>query len=457
MAVAGAAVQDDARAGATQTNGRVPALPPGPRMPEPLLSLGWIYRPLPLLERWRARYGDTFTIRLAQETTWVMLSDPEDVKTVFKGDPRLLHAGEANHILRPVLGDHSVLLLDDEQHLAQRKLMLPAFHGERMQRHGAAMAEVAREEIARWPLGEPFALHPHMQAVTLEVIMRVVFGVHGAERLDPLREGLRRFLDQSSSPRLFAAFAILGPRRVRHAGFFRRILDPVDALLFDVIRRRREEGGLDERDDVLSMLVQARHEDGEPMSDQELRDELMTLLVAGHETTATALAWALERLVRHPEQMQRVRAAAESDDDDGYLEAVAQETLRRRPVLPLVARKLTAPMELGGRLLPAGVSVAPCIYLVHHRADVYPDPYAFRPERFLERPPGTYTWIPFGGGLRRCLGGSFAMLEMKTVLREIVRTVALAPAEPRSERMTRRAITWTPAQGARVVAGPVRG
>src|SRR3954449_13321626 len=295
-------------------------------MPGPLLTLGWITRPLPLLERFRAEFGDTFTFRLPHETTWVMLSDPEDVKTVFKGDPRLLHAGEANEVLRPVLGDHSVLLLDDDQHLAQRKLMLPPFHGERMQRHRETMARAAREEIARWPTGEAFALHPHMQAVTLEVIMRVVFGVQEGARLDSLRARLKTFLDTSTDVRLLLAFALLGPRRVRRAGFFRRVLDPVDDLLLEVIRQRRQEGGLDERDDVLSMLVQARHEDGEPMSDQELRDELMTLLVAGHETTATALAWALERLVRHPEQMQRLRSAAASDeDDDPYLDAVVQE------------------------------------------------------------------------------------------------------------------------------------
>src|SRR4051794_4752515 len=429
-------------------------LPPGPSLPAPLLTLGWIARPLPLLERWRAQFGDTLTLSLPHETTWVMLTDPEDVETVFKGDPRLLHAGEANLILRPVLGDHSVLLLDDDQHLAQRKLMLPPFHGERMQRHRETMARAAREEIARWPIGEPFALHPHMQAVTLEVIMRVVFGVHDAERLEPLRKGLREFLDESTNPRLFALFAILGPARARRARMLRRILDPVDRLLFEVIEQRRREGGLEERDDVLSMLVQARHEDGEPMSDQELRDELMTLLVAGHETTATALAWALERLVRHPGQMTRLRESARSHADDAYLDAGTEETLRRRPVIPLVLRKLTEPMELGGRLLPAGVSVAPCIYLMHHRADIYPEPYAFRPERFLEKPPGTYTWIPFGGGIRRCLGGSFALLEMKTVLREVMRTVDLAPAEPRSERIRRRAITWSPAHGARVVARP---
>jgi cytochrome P450 len=383
----------------------------------------------------------------------VILSDPEDIETVFKGDPRLMHAGEANQILRPILGDHSVLLLDEDRHLAQRKLMLPPFHGERMQRHREAMATAARQEIERWPASEPFALHPHMQAVTLEVIMRVVLGVRDAARLESLRNGLKGFLDHSVDARMFAGFAILGPKRMRRTKLFRRTIGPVDELLYEVIRERRAEGGLDKRDDVLSMLVQARHEDGEPMSDVELRDELMTLLVAGHETTATALAWALERIVRHPEQMERLRAAAHSDDDDPYLDAVAQETLRRRPVLPVVLRKLTEPMEIGGRVLPAGVSVAPCIYLVHHRADVYPDPYAFRPERFLEKPPGTYTWIPFGGGLRRCLGGSFALLEMKTVLREVMRARTLRPAEPGPERMRRRAVTWAPARGARVVAG----
>jgi cytochrome P450 len=230
------------------------------------------------------------------------------------------------------------------------------------------------------------------------------------------------------------------------------MLGPVDEELFDVIRRRRDEEGLEERDDVLSMLVGARHEDGSSMADQELRDELMTLLVAGHETTATGLAWALERLVRHPEPMERLRACVHREGDDAYAEAVVQETLRRRPVLPVVLRKLIEPMELGGRLLPAGVSVAPCIHLLHHRPDLYPDPYAFRPERFLDRSPGTYTWIPFGGGLRRCLGASFALLEMKTVLREVVRAVALRPAAPAFEPVARRAITWTPRRGARVIA-----
>ena len=422
------------------------SLPPGPGG-GPLVSTGWMFRPLPLLERWRAKYGNTFTVKIAQEPPWVVLGDPDDVKAVFTGDPAILHAGEGNQILLPILGHHSVLLLDDERHLRQRKLMLPPFHGERMQRHVETMAEAARDEIERWPVGEPFALHPHMQEVTLEVIMRVVFGERDAARSLPLREGIKRFLEFGTDWKVFVRMAVLGNDRLQKARFFRAAMDPVDAAINDIVRRRRGEPDLDQRDDILSMLVQSRHEDGSAMSDQELRDELMTLLVAGHETTATALAWALERLVRNPEMLERLRTG-----DEKYLDAVVTETLRRRPVLPLVLRKLTRPWELNGRLLPAGVAVSPNIHLVHHNPDVYPDPFAFRPERFLGVKPGTYEWIPFGGGTRRCIGASFALTEMKTVLREVVRTVDLRASEPAPERVTRRAITWTPSRGATVIA-----
>ncbi|MCW2990079.1 MAG: cytochrome [Solirubrobacterales bacterium] len=421
-------------------------LPPGPGG-SPLVNVGWMFRPLPLLERWRARYGSTFTLKLAQEPPWVVISDPEDVKAVFQGDPAILHAGEGNQILLPILGQHSVLLLDDDRHLRQRKLMLPPFHGERMQRHVETMAEAAREEIERWPVGEPFALHPHMQEVTLEVIMRVVFGERDAARSRPLREGIKRFLEFGADWKVFVRIAVLGNERLQKARFFRAAMDPVDEAMFDIIGRRRAEPDLDERDDILSMLVQSRYEDGTAMSDQELRDELMTLLVAGHETTATALAWALERLVRHPEMLERLRSG-----DEEYLDAVVTETLRRRPVIPLVLRKLTQDWELNGRLLPAGAAVSPSIHLLHHNPDVYADPFAFRPERFLGVKPGTYEWIPFGGGTRRCIGASFALTEMRTVLREVVRAVELRPAEPAPERVARRAITWTPSRGATVVA-----
>ena len=381
----------------------------------------------------------------------MFLSAPDAVKQVFTGDPRLLHAGEANIVLLPVLGSQSLLLLDEQEHMAQRKLMLPSFHGRRMRSYEQVMTDVAVREIERWPLGAPLAAWPTMQAITLEVILRTVFGVQEGERLRRLGDALRQVLAWGTRPQRLAMLAALGPRRIAELGVFRRVLDPADELIYQEIRRRRAAPDLEERDDVLSLLLQARHEDGRPMSDKELRDELMTLLVAGHETSATSLAWALEALVRHPAALARLRDEVDSGDD-AYLDAVIKETLRLRPVVALVLRRLTEPMEIGGRLLPAGATVAPSIYLLHRRPDVYPDPRAFRPERFLERPPGTYTWIPFGGGVRRCLGASFAQFEMKVVLRELVTRLDLRAARPKGERRVRRAIIFAPERGGEIVA-----
>ena len=354
------------------------SLPPGSPYPRPLQTLGWAARPMPFMERCQERYGDIFTLRIAQEGKWVFLAHPDMVKEVFKGDPRVLHAGEANVILLPVLGHHSVLLLDDERHMAQRKLLLPPFHGERMQRYGELMREIAGREVEGWPAGDPFELWPRMQAVTLEVIMRAVFGVEEGRRLDQLRAALSHLAEMTTRRSTMLVAALLGPQRVTRWNLLKRDMGPVDELLFDEIRRRREVPDLEERDDILSMLLQARHEDGQPMSDRELRDELMTLLIAGHETTATSLAWAVERLVRHPEKLERLRAEAREGGEE-YADAVAKETLRLRPVLPIVVRRLKEPMEIGGYDLPAGVSVAPCIHLIHRRPDVYPEPRAFRP------------------------------------------------------------------------------
>ena len=429
------------------------ALPPGPRAPRAVQTLGWVTRPGPFMRRCHARYGDVFTVRIAQEGNWVFLAHPDLVKQVFTGDPRVMHAGEGNAILGPVVGDGSVLLLDEDPHMRERKLLLPPLHGERMQRYGELMTEIAEAEIGRWPRGEALALWPRMQAVTLEIIMRTVFGIEEGGRLDELRRVLGHLLEETTKKRSMALMAALGPKRIKRLSVFRSEIDPVDELLLDEIRLRRSDPGVAERDDILSLLVQARHEDGEPMGDRELRDELMTLLVAGHETTATSLAWAIERLVRHPEKLARLREeAASPDGDDDYLDAVVKETLRLRPVLPIVVRKLTQPMEIGGHRIPAGATLAPCIYLIHRRADTYPDPTAFRPERFLERPAGTYTWIPFGGGVRRCLGASFAQFEMKRVLAAVAGKLDLHPAEAADERVARRAITLTPSAGARVVA-----
>jgi cytochrome P450 family 135 len=430
------------------------SIPPGPRYPRALQTIGWVARTGPFLERCRDRYGDIFTLRIAHEGTWVMLGDPDHVRQVFTGDPRVLHAGEGNVVLRPVLGHHSVLLLDEGPHMAQRKLLLPPFHGERMQRYGDVMREVAEREIDRWPSGRPFQVWPHMQAVTLEVIMRAVFGMEEGARLDRLREVLRQALDWATQRTQLVLMGFMGPDRLEKMARFRRALEPVDAVLLEEIRARRDDARLEERDDILSLLLQARHEDGSAMSDQELRDELMTLLVAGHETTATSLSWALERMVRTPHTLDRLHEEAVTGGDE-YADAVARETLRLRPVIPIVVRRLTEPLEIGGYELPAGVTVAPSIYLVHRRPDVYPDPTTFRPERFLEQPAGTYTWIPFGGGVRRCIGASFAIFEMKAVLAAIARRVRLSAADPAPERVVRRAITLTPSCGAEVVAQPL--
>jgi cytochrome P450 len=427
-------------------------LPPSPPLPRPVQTAIWSRQARRMLYACQDRYGDIFRIRIAYEGTWVMLADPEAIKQVFTGDPKVFHAGEGNQILAPVLGRNSLLVLDEKPHMSQRKLLLPPFHGERMQGYGETMAAIAAREIESWPTGVPYRLRPRMQAMTLEIILRTVFGVGEGERLIELREALREFLDLTTDPRKLLPLVFFGPTRVKRYPPFRRRIDRVDALIYREIAERRRADDLEERDDILSMLIAARHEDGSPMRDEEMRDELLTLLVAGHETTATSLSWAVERLVRHPEKLERLRGEVAAGED-AYLTATIQETLRLRPVISIVLRKLTEPVEIGGYELPAGISVAPSVYLVHRNPEIYPEPQRFLPERFLERPPGTYTWIPFGGGVRRCLGASFAQFEMAVVLRELVKRHEIRPANPKPERVFRRAITETPRHNATVVLG----
>jgi cytochrome P450 len=427
-------------------------LPPGMPFPRPVQTALWSRQARRVLFACQDRYGDMFTLRIAYEGTWVILADPEAIKQVFTGDPKVFHAGEGNQILATVLGQNSVLVLDEKPHMRQRKLLLPPFHGGRMQGYEATMSEIAEREIASWPTGTPYKLRPRMQAMTLEIILQTVFGVRDGARMSELRTTLREFLDITTNPQFLLPLLLVGPDRIRRLGPFRRRMEQVDELIYREIAERRRSGEAEQRDDILSMLVAARHEDGSPMSEEEMRDELLTLLVAGHETTATSLSWAVERLVRHPEKLERLRAEV-SEGREEYLTATIQETLRLRPVISVVLRKLTEPVEIGGYELPAGVSVAPCVYLAHRNPEVYPEPDRFLPERFLDNPPGTYTWIPFGGGVRRCLGAAFAQFEMAVVLRELVRRHQIRPAKPKSERVFRRAITETPRHDAEVVLG----
>ena len=418
-------------------------LPPGPRLPKTLQTLGWWTRTAPFFERCRARYGNRFTLLFLQSPPFVHLADPEVVKEVFTAPPEVLHPGQGARILEPVVGVNSVILLDEGAHMSQRKLMLPAFHGEKMQRLSGLVAEVAEREVATWPRGEPIPLHPRLQALTLEIILRAVFGVDPGGRFDALRRRLNTILEVGASPSSMLPVLQRG-RRWRQ---FVRDREETDSLLFELIDERRRDPG--ERDDVLAMLLEARHEDGSPMSAQELRDELMTLLVAGHETTASELAWAFERLARTPAVLRRLTDEIDRGGDEAYLTATVQETLRRRPVLPNAAPRLVMePVEIGGWTYPPGCVLAANAYLIHHDPAIYPDPYAFRPERFLEQGPGTYTWIPFGGGRRRCLGASFAQLEMKIVLRAVLADSELGLAGDGIERTRRRSITVSPGAGA---------
>jgi len=411
----------------------------------------WWTRPVPMMEDCRARFGKRFTIKLLGTPPFVMLADPAEVKEVFTAPPDVLHPGEGARILQPVVGRNSLILLDEDAHLSQRRLMLPAFHGEQIARLIDVMAQVAGDEVDRWPRDEAIALHPRLQALTLEIILRTVFGLDEGARLERLRSAMTEVLAVGTSPAsmLPPLQRDLGPRTPW--GRFVRVREQVDAELYALIDERRSDEA--ERDDVLALLLAARHEDGSPMSAQELRDELMTLLVAGHETTASELAFAFERLVRTPAVLDRLTAELASGDGDGYLTATVQEVLRRRPVLPLSAPRLVVrEVEVGGRPYPAGVCLVPNAYLIHHDPTIYPEPYAFRPERFLDESPGTYTWIPFGGGRRRCLGAAFATAEMKVVLRAVLeRARPRATGDGRLEVSRRRSITLSPREGASVV------
>ncbi len=436
--------------GATSTT----PLPPGPPLPRWMQTLGFLLVPARFVEGCRRRYGDVVTFGSLFDSRFVMVFDPDAVKQVFRGSPERLRAGEANAVLGPVLGERSVLLADGAEHLRQRRLLLPPFHGERMRAYEAVMRSATDRAIDAWPVGEPFALLPSMRELTLEVMLRAVFGVDAGAREEELGRALRAMIDPVAT-RLGVLVMALSRGRRGNRGAVARFEEHrrrVDELIYAEISRRRAASDLEEREDVLSMLLLARDESGEAMSDVELRDELVTLLVAGHETTATGLAWAFELLLRNPPVLACLRAAL-AEGEEGYLDAVVKETLRVRPVISGVGRVVREePFEVGGYLIPPGIEINPSIAAIHRRADRYPDPRAFRPERFLgAEAPDTYTWLPFGGGTRRCLGASFATFEMRVVISRVLERARLAPVGRRPEKGVRKGITFVPAQGVRVV------
>jgi cytochrome P450 family 135 len=456
-------------------------------------AMAWALRPLAFMDRCQRRYGEIFTLHVRRGRPWVFLTNPGHVKQVFTTDPQLMRAGagEANPLLGPLLGYRSVMLQDEPTHMIDRRRILPSFHGERMHEYGEMMADVARREIDRWPFGEPFALWPRMQAISLEVVMRATFGDVDGERLERLRRALVELTNWVNGPRRLALLAAAGERSLTANPKFGAVMRPVEELVLEEVRRRRAEddraeddsaegngaegngagteangagteangarteangaGSLSaEHQDILAMLERTQADDGAPMDDKKMRDELVTFLSDG--PTATSLAWAFERLLRHPQKLARLRAEVLAGDSEEYVDAVVKETLRLCPAVPVVMRRLTQPMQLGAYTIPADTIVAPCVYLMHRRADIYPHPRAFQPERFLGESAGTYTWIPFGGGVRRCVAVVFAQLEMKRVIQTVISEVDLRPAVSRSETAARSSVSFAPDGGATVIA-----
>jgi cytochrome P450 family 135 len=430
-------------------------------MPAAAQTLVWALAPTWMMDRCAQRLGDAFTLTFAPSgLKLVMFSDPQAVKTLFTAPPEVAPSATGSSPLAPVVGRSSVLVLTGPEHMRQRKLLLPPFHGERMREYEELIVQATERDMASWRMGAPMSLQRHTRSITLEVILQAVFGVE-AERMQPLKDSITALFEPMHVLAVLKAL-VSRPSAERPTGAIGRALDRLDALIYAEIASRRAERDLERRADILSLLLQARDEDGAQMTDGELRDELVTLLLAGHETTATSVAWAIERLVRHPDKLARLVAEVDAARDGGgeeYMTAVVNETLRVRPVVPIVARLLTQELQVGSYLLPAGTRVVPSIYLTNRNPRVYERPREFLPERFLEdaggRAVNSFSWIPFGGGIRRCIGASFALLEMKTILATMLATheprVPAGRGRRRDELIRRRAITLVPARGASVV------
>jgi cytochrome P450 len=420
-------------------------LPPGPRLPKAVQTVLFMGGRNIIGPYWQRTFGDVFAVHVAPAGRAVVLCRPEDVRAVFAGPADVFHAGEGNAILGPVMGEHSVLLLDEQKHLAARKRVMAAFHGEVTTAWADFVEELAAAAVARWPIDTPFPVHPELNDISLEVILRIVFGLTDSPRLDELRPLLRQLVQVG--PVIFIGFFYPRLERIGPWRRFRELKERTDEVIYREIADRRTASDLAGRTDVLSRLLGA----DPTQSDEELRDHLVTLLLAGHETTASTLAWTFHDLARRPDVLARTQRAA--DANDAYLEAVIKESMRLRPVITSLARRLNKPATVAGYDLPAGVVVLPSVALVHRRAAVYPSPDQFRPERFLGPNPPPGTWIPFGGGIRRCLGAALAMVEAQAVLKAVVSRVDLAPGG-RAEWGRTRNVTTVPARGARIAVRP---
>jgi cytochrome P450 family 135 len=433
-------------------------LPPGPRIPTAIQAAIWALRPLALLDRCAERYGDIFTLRIRRERPWVLVSDPQQIKQVFTTDAELVGAGagEANPLLEPLLGSRSVMLLDEPKHLDDRKRLLPSFHGQRMRDYETMMTEVAERHVASWPIDEPFELWPRMQAISLDVVMAAVFDEIDPQRRELLRQRLVELTNWINEPRRLALLAAVGKRSLTSSSKFRRVMSRVEDVVLEEVRERRAAAASGDRrsgrahEDICAMLEHEYGSEESSTSERKMRDELVTMLSDG--PTATSLAWVFERLLRHPEKLARLREEVLNETGDEYLDACVKETLRMCPAVPLIMRRLLAPLQLGDYTIPSDAIVAPCVYLAHQRADVYPEPFEFRPERFIDGDAGTYTWIPFGGGVRRCVAWFFAQLEMKCVMAVVLRELDLQPAHGGDEGPVRASVSFAPSSGARVIA-----
>ena len=444
----------------------MPALPPGPAIPRALQTLKWIWKPFPFMRSCARAYGDAFTIRLLGFAPLVFCSHPSAIREIFTGDSETLLAGRSNELLKPVFGPNSILLLDGARHRRERKLLMPPFHGERLRLYTNIMRETVDRSIADWPVGRAFPIHKYMQQITLDIIFRVVFGLCEGEKWSRLRALLVAFLGLTGSgpalliPGLQVNLGPLTPWRR-----FRQLVQEIDRLLYEEITRCRKEG-VQGRTDVMAMLLAARDENDESMSDHEIRDELVTMLVAGHETTATSLSWVVHSLLQNADVLAKARAEVVTVFGNGlegpeptaeqiaalhYLDAVIKETARLHPIVPIVSRYLEAPTSIGDLHLPAGCGVSPCIYLAHRRPDVWAQPETFKPERFIDAGVDPYTFFPFGGGVRHCLGAAFAVYEMKIVLARILTRVPLRPDPTHKFRTVRRGVTFAPSGGVPVI------